>query len=88
MMTSAPGDQLPDFQEIAQLLDVVEGRAAGTDPERLDADHQVLLSVQSELVEALERDFPGVDQDDLRLLLDRVEHAVTANRSQRGAVDR
>jgi hypothetical protein len=79
----------PDLEEIRTILDVVEHRDPDTaGPERLDADHGVLVTVQAELAEAVARQ-REVDPDagrpaqELRLLLDRVENTIAENRSVR-----
>jgi hypothetical protein len=87
--SGSSGEPGPDLQEIRKILDVVEHRdpeSAG--PERLDADHGVLLTVQAELGEAVTRQRvldpaarPAADE--LRLLLDRVENVLAENRSAR-----
>ena len=78
-------DQLPDVAEIVEIVAAAEEREArSTDPERFDADHQVLLNVQAELTEMLARELPETyDKEDLRALLERIENAIAANRARR-----
>ena len=77
--------QLPDLDTISTLLTVVEARdPVGTSVSRLDEDHSILLSTQSEIVDLMSADAPaGYDGDTLRALLGRIVNAVERNREVR-----
>ena len=78
---------LPDLDTIETLLGVVEGRDADTtETSRFDEDHDVLLSTQSEVGDALSSELTGDDEKDrLRIVLDRIENDIDANRRARSA---
>jgi len=80
-------DQRPDVAEIAEIVAAAEAsEARSTDVERFDSDHQVLLTVQGEVVELLTGESPdSSNNEDLRALLERIENAIVANRSKRAA---
>lgn len=78
---------LPDLDTIETLLGVVEGRdAATTSASRFDEDHGVLRSTQSEVGDALVSELSSdAEKDRLRVVLDRIENDIDANRRARSA---
>jgi len=79
--------ELPDVAEIEEIVAATEARESrSTDVERFDSDHQILLNIQSEITDLLARELPDrYDKGDLRALLERIENAISANRSKRAA---
>ncbi len=78
---------LPDLDTIETLLVVVEGRDANTtSTSRFDEDHGVLRSTQAEVGDALVSELSAESEKDrLRIVLDRIENDIDANRSARSA---
>ena len=83
-------DELPDVGEIQEMVAAVEAKRADvTSAQQFDIDHQVLLNVRGEIAEMLARELPAeYDKDDLRALLERIENAITRNRTQRAEATR
>jgi protein-tyrosine phosphatase len=83
-------DELPDVGEIQEMVAAVEAKRADvTSAQQFDIDHQVLLNVRGEITEMLARELPAeYDKDDLRALLERIENAITRNRTQRAEATR
>lgn len=89
--TTTGGDEddmsgLPDLDTIDTMLGVVEGRdPTATSVSRFDEDHEILLSTQSEIGDALTSELSSTaDKDRLRVVLDRIENDIDANRNARG----
>ncbi len=94
-MVAVPDDfatenNVPDIGEIELLLDFAEQRDESATHQQLDRDHQVLASAQAEVNSLVGQDLgetvranPKYQQESLMRLLQRIENAMTANRSNR-----
>ena len=94
-MVAVPDDfatenNVPDIDEIELLLDFAERRDEAASRQQLDRDHQVLASAQAEVNSLVGQDLaetvmvnPKYQQESLMRLLQRIENAMTANRSRR-----
>lgn len=81
--------ELPDVQEIKEILTVVEARDPSTTTvEQFDRDHEILLDTQAEIADAETSPLPAeypYSRDDLIALLGRVQAAIERNRAKRSA---
>ncbi len=77
----------PDIAEIAQTLEIIEGRdPATTSVERYDSDHAVLISLRDRVAPlVIQPRNPGSEEGRPVVvgLLDRIENAIDDNRARR-----
>lgn len=82
----------PDIPEIAQTLEIIEGRdTSSTSVSRYDSDHAVLISLRDRVAPLVIRPRnPGSEEGRPAAvdLLDRIENAIDDNRARRDASHR
>lgn len=79
-------NELPDIEEITIALDVIAGRApAATPSNRSGSDDEALSRMQVEVDNVLGQDTPPgyASQDDLRILLGRINDTIEARAARR-----
>lgn len=83
-------EEQPDIPEIAQTLEIIEGRdPMSTSVSRYDSDHAVLINLRERVAPLVIRPGnPGSEQGRPAAvsLLDRIENAIDDNRARRESV--